>query len=81
MYRRKEYSEVDLTKKREEAERRARRGEMDLMQEYTFGMLALVGGGDEIKRIVFYSFNLQLSRTNRGYVLKAMFEVCSPNAG
>ena len=36
------YSPEELQRKREEAERKARRGEIDPMQEWTFSMIAKV---------------------------------------
>ena len=36
------YTEEEIQRKREEAERKARRGEIDPMQEYTFAMIARV---------------------------------------
>lgn len=42
VFKRKEYTEEELRSKREVAERRARRGEMDVMQEHTFATLAMV---------------------------------------
>ena len=38
----KDYSEEEIQRKRDEAERKARRGEIDPMQEYTFSMIAKV---------------------------------------
>ena len=42
VFKRKEYTEDEIKSKREVAERRARRGEMDVMQEHTFATLAMV---------------------------------------
>ena len=38
----KDYTAEEIQRKREEAERKARRGEIDPMQEYTFSMIAKV---------------------------------------
>ena len=42
MLKMKDYTEEEIQKKREEAERKARRGEIDPMQEYTFSMISNV---------------------------------------
>ena len=39
-----DYSEEELLKKREEAERKARRGEIDPVQEYTFSLISKITG-------------------------------------
>ena len=41
-FQRPSYSEEEVRRKRDEAERRARRGEMDVMQEHTFTVLQMV---------------------------------------
>ena len=42
MLRPEDYSKEELGRKREEAERKARRGEIDPVQEYTFSLRVLV---------------------------------------
>ena len=39
-----DFSEEELLKKREEAERKARRGEIDPVQEYTFSLISKITG-------------------------------------
>lgn len=42
MLKAKDYSEEELERKREEAERKARRGEIDPVHEYTFTLISKV---------------------------------------
>ena len=39
-----DFSEEEMLKKREEAERKARRGEIDPVQEYTFSLISKITG-------------------------------------
>ena len=49
MFKRPDYTEDEIKKKREEAERRARRGEMDVMQEHTFATIAMLSGLSRVR--------------------------------
>ena len=49
VFKRPDYTEDEIKKKREEAERRARRGEMDVMQEHTFATIAMLSGLSRVR--------------------------------
>ena len=49
MFKRPDYTEDEIKKKREEAERRARRGEMDVMQEHTLATIAMLSGLSRVR--------------------------------
>ena len=49
VFKRPDYTKDEIKKKREEAERRARRGEMDVMQEHTFATIAMLSGLSRVR--------------------------------
>ena len=58
----KDFSGEELQKKREEAERKARRGEIDPMQEFTFTALSKVFNQVNIKRLCYIKIHVNLNQ-------------------
>ena len=65
-------SEDEIQKKREEAERKARRGEIDPMHEYAFQVICQVGWIIGQKRDYLMKIDIKLPQLNKAYLFHGL---------